>query len=61
MVFPSPSRPHSAAHPRNSKNQAGDFGSQVQSTRKEDRSIRDMDQEPLSDHQDQPQDEEETQ
>jgi len=42
MVFPSPSRTHSAAYSGNSGNQAGDSGSQVWSTRKEDRSIRDM-------------------
>ena len=39
MVFPCPSRTHSAVHPANSGNQAGDSGSQVRSTRKEDRSI----------------------
>jgi len=44
MVFPSPSRTHSAAHPGNSGNQARDSGPQVRSTRKEDRSIQDMDQ-----------------
>ena len=43
------------------KKQAGDSGSQIRSNRKEDRSIRDMDQEPSSDHLDKPQVEEEAQ
>ena len=34
MVFPCASRTHSAVHPENSGNQAGDSGSQVRSTRK---------------------------
>ena len=55
IVFPSPSKTHSAAHPGNSGNQAGDTGSQIRTIRIEDRSIRDMDQEPSSTHQDQPQ------
>jgi len=61
MVFPRPSSTHSAAHPGNSGNQGGDSGSRIRSNRKEDRCIRDMDQEPPSDHQDQPQVEEEAQ
>jgi len=61
MVFPSTSRTHSAAHSGNSENQAGDFRPQVRTTRLEDQSIRDMDQEPSSSHQDQPQIEEEAQ
>ena len=61
MVIPCPPRTHSAAHSGNSRNQAGDSGSQIRSNRKEDRSIRDMDQEPPSYHQDQPQVEEEAQ
>ena len=36
MMFPSPSRTHSAAHSRNSGSQAGDSGSQVRTTRIED-------------------------
>ena len=61
MVFPCPSRTHSAAHSGNSENQAGDFRSQVRTTQLEDRSIRDMDQEPSSPHQDPLQVEEEAQ
>ena len=61
MVFPRSSRTHSAAHSENSGNQAGDSVSQIRSNQKEDRSIRDMDQEPPSYHQDQPQVEEEAQ
>ena len=61
MVFLSTSRTHSVGHSGNSENQAGDSGSQIWSNRKEDRSIRDLDQEPPSDHHDQPRVEEEAQ
>ena len=61
MVFTRPSRTHSAAHFGNSGNQAGGSESHIRSKRKEDWSIRDMDQEPPSDHQDQSQVEEEAQ